>query len=136
MKILGLGKVLSVVALAGVLSSSAMADWDFDVQGQITAVNQAQKTVTIGGPTGTLTVKVLPYTEIKGDDCGPFGQDTFGTFNDLTVGKFIKIEALPSGGYNAYNTTNAGAVDPKTGLPANMELVAKEIEWNCYPRAY
>lgn len=136
MKIVGLSKVASVLAIIGLVSTSAMADWDFDVHGQITAVNDAQKTVTIGGATGELTIKVLPHTEIKGDDCGAFGQDIYGTFKDLTVGKFIQIEALPAGGYNAYNTTNAGAVDPKTGLPANMELVAKEIEWKCRPSAY
>lgn len=69
-----------------------MADYDFDVQGQISAVDDANKTVTITGPSGSLTIKVLPYTEIKGDDCGAFGQDIYGSFKDLTVGKFVKLK--------------------------------------------
>ena len=78
----------------------------------------------------------MPYTEIKGDDCGAFGQDVYGTFKDLTVGKFVEVDAIPYGGYNAYADSNAGAINPQTGLPQNMQLTAKEIEWKCYPKAY
>ncbi|TLD87313.1 hypothetical protein [Helicobacter sp. MIT 05-5294] len=121
---------------AAILTTSAMADYDFDVQGQIAAVDNANKTITLAGPSGQLVIKVLPYTEIKGDDCGAFGQDVYGTFKDLTIGKFVKVEAIPYGGYNAYAESNAQAVNPQTGLPQNMQLTAKEIEWKCYPRAY
>ncbi|MDE5926479.1 MAG: hypothetical protein K2G68_07200, partial [Helicobacter sp.] len=94
------------------------------------------KTINLSGPGGQLVIKVLPYTEIKGDDCGAFGQDVYGTFKDLTVGKFVEVEAIPYGGYNAYADSNAGAIDPRTGLPQSMQLTAKEIEWKCYPKAY
>lgn len=129
-------KLLGAFATAAILSTSAMAGYDFDVAGQISAVDNKNKTITLSGPGGQLVIKVLPYTEIKGDDCGAFGQDIYGTFKDLTVGKFVEVEAVPYGGYNAYADSNAGAINPQTGLPQNMQLTAKEIEWKCYPRAY
>ncbi|WP_297812034.1 DUF5666 domain-containing protein [uncultured Helicobacter sp.] len=129
-------KLFGVFATAAILSTSAIAGYDFDVAGQISAVDNKNKTITLSGPGGQLVIKVLPYTEIKGDDCGAFGQDVYGTFRDLTVGKFVEVEAVPYGGYNAYADSNAGAIDPRTGLPQNMQLTAKEIEWKCYPRAY
>ena len=129
-------KLFGTLAIAAILSTSAMADYDFDVAGQIAAVDNANKTITLAGPGGQLVIKVLPYTEIKGDDCGMFGQDVYGSFKDLTVGKFVKVEAIPYGGYNAYADSNANAINPQTGLPQNMQLTAKEIEWKCYPKAY
>ncbi|MBX7490513.1 DUF5666 domain-containing protein [Helicobacter turcicus] len=129
-------KLFGTLVVAAIFSTSAMADYDFDVHGQISAVDQVKKTITLSGPGGQLVVQVLPYTEIKGDDCGAFGQDIYGSFRDLTVGKFVKVEAVPYGGYNAYNQSNAEAINPSTGLPQNMQLTAKEIEWKCYPRAY
>ncbi|CAM3475227.1 hypothetical protein [Helicobacter sp. UBA3407] len=129
-------KLFGAFATAAILSTTAMAGYDFDVAGQISAVDNKNKTITLSGPGGQLVIKVLPYTEIKGDDCGAFGQDVYGTFRDLTVGKFVKVEAIPYGGYNAYADSNSGAINPQTGLPQNMQLTAKEIEWKCYPRAY
>lgn len=129
-------KLFGVFATAAILSTTAMAGYDFDVAGQISAVDNKNKTITLSGPGGQLVIKVLPYTEIKGDDCGAFGQDVYGTFRDLTVGKFVKVEAIPYGGYNAYADSNSGAINPQIGLPQNMQLTAKEIEWKCYPRAY
>lgn len=128
-------KLLGAFAAAAILSTSAMA-YDFDVAGQISAVDNQNKTITLSGPGGQLVIKVMPYTEIKGDDCGAFGQDVYGTFRDLTVGKFVEVDAIPYGGYNAYADSNAGAINPQTGLPQNMQLTAKEIEWKCYPKAY
>ena len=129
-------KLFGTLATAAILSTSAMADYDFDVAGQIAAVDNANKTITLAGPGGQLVIKVLPYTEIKGDDCGMFGQDVYGSFKDLTVGKFVKVEAIPYGGYNAYADSNANAINPQTGLPQNMQLTAKEMKWKCYPKAY
>lgn len=129
-------KLFGALVSAAILSTSAMAGYDFDVHGQISAVDNKNKTITLSGPGGQLVIKVLPYTEIKGDDCGAFGQDIYGSFKDLTVGKFVEVEAIPYGGYNAYAESNAQAVNPQTGLPQNMQLTAKEIEWKCYPRAY
>lgn len=128
-------KLLGAFAAAAILSTSAMA-YDFDVAGQISAVDNQNKTITLSGPGGQLVIKVMPYTEIKGDDCGAFGQDVYGTFKDLTVGKFVEVDAIPYGGYNAYADSNVGAINPQTGLPQNMQLTAKEIEWKCYPKAY
>ena len=128
-------KLLGAFAATAILSTSTMA-YDFDVAGQISAVDNQNKTITLSGPGGQLVIKVMPYTEIKGDDCGAFGQDVYGTFKDLTVGKFVEVDAIPYGGYNAYADSNAGAINPQTGLPQNMQLTAKEIEWKCYPKAY
>lgn len=131
-----IGKLLCILGICGGLSTSLMArDMDFDVRGAISAVDDKQKTITISGPSGALTIKILPYTELKGDDCGAFGRDVYGTFKDLTVGKFVEIEAIPYN-YDAYANSNAQAVDPKTGLPANMQFAAKEVEWKCRPKAY
>lgn len=110
-------KLFGAFATAAILSTTAMAGYDFDVAGQISAVDNKNKTITLSGPGGQLVIKVLPYTEIKGDDCGAFGQDVYGTFRDLTVGKFVKVEAIPYGGYNAYADSNSGAINPQTGLP-------------------
>lgn len=129
-------KLLSMVLGVFMFGSLSFADFDFDVRGQISAVDNANKTITLSSANGKLVIKVLPYTEIKGDDCGAFGQDIYGSFKDLTVGKFVKVEAIPHGGYNAYNDSNSQVIDPKTQLPQNMELVAKEIEWKCTPKAY
>lgn len=131
-----MSKMVSIILGISMLGSVAFADFDFDVHGQISSVDNANKTITLAGANGQLVIKVLPYTEIKGDDCGAFGQDIYGSFKDLSVGKFVKVEAVPHGGYNAYNDTNAQAINPKTQLPADMQLVAKEIEWKCVPRAY
>ena len=130
-------KLLSSFALAAMLFSVANADYDFDIYGQIANVDNQNKTITLASQSGEkLIIKVLPYTEIKGDDCGPFGTDTYGTFRDLTVGKYIKVEAIPYGGYNAYNNSNQNAINPQTGLPSDGQLTAKEIEWQCGRRAY
>ena len=123
-------KLLSAVAMAAAFTTGAFA-YDFDLHGTISAVDNANKTITLAGPGGQVVIKVLPYTEIKGDDCGAFGQDVYGSFKDLTPGKFVKVEAIPNGGYNAYN---GGQMDNTTGLP--KDLVAKEIEWKCMPKAY
>lgn len=129
-------KLFGTLAAAAILSTSAMAGYDFDVRGQISAVDDKNKTITLSSAGGQLVIKVLPYTEIKGDDCGAFGQDVYGTFKDLTVGKFVEVEAVPYGGYNAYADNNAQAINPQSGLPKDMQLTAKEIEWKCRPQAY
>lgn len=123
-------KLFGAVAMAATFSTGALA-YDFDLHGTISAVDNANKTITLAGPGGQVVIKVLPYTEIKGDDCGAFGQDIYGSFKDLTPGKFVKVEAIPNGDYNAYN---GGQMDNTTGLP--KDLVAKEIEWKCMPKAY
>ena len=76
--------LLGALSLAALFSTAAMADYDFDVQGQISAVNDKDKTITLAGPGGQLVIKVLPYTEIKGDDCVSFVKDVDGSVLDLT----------------------------------------------------
>ena len=89
-----LRKSLMGVIMAGLLSVPALAD--MDINGQIVSVNDAKKTITIAGPSGNVAIQVFPYTELKGDDCGVFGAwDTHEKFTALTVGMFVKIDAIP-----------------------------------------
>ncbi|RAX55513.1 hypothetical protein CCZ01_09960 [Helicobacter monodelphidis] len=118
-------KLLSVAILSGLCVTPILADWD--LQGQISAVDPAKKTITLQGMNGVnAVIQILPYTQLKGDDCGAFGNDVYGTFADLTVGKFIEAEVYPA---NAM----AGA---QQAPAAGGQFVAKEVEWKCYPRAY
>ena len=109
-----LRKSLMGVIMAGLLSVPALAD--MDINGQIVSVNDAKKTITIAGPSGNGEIQVVPYTELKGDDCGVFGAwDTHEKFTALKVGMFVKIDAIPQ---------------------AQGILGAKEIEWQCGRKAY
>lgn len=105
--------VLSLLALG--LGSSAYAD--MDMYGQITAVDNTAKTITLSGNGGaSIVVQVFPYTELKGDDCGIFGAyDTHEKFTALKPGMFIQVDGMPS---------------------ANGVFGAREIEWQCGRRAY
>ncbi|WP_233704041.1 hypothetical protein [Helicobacter mesocricetorum] len=123
-----LTKILGALSLATLLSSALIADDDFDVYGQISAVDSVNKTITLSAPGGQLVIKVLPFTKIKGDDCGPFGNDVYGTFKDLTIGKSIKAEIISYGAYPA--------VQDLAAQSPNTQYNAKEIEWKCYPKAY
>ena len=98
----------------GLFSLPAVAD--FDIDGQITQINDAKKTITIAGPSGNVEIQVFPYTELKGDDCGMFGAwDTHEKFSALKVGMFVSVDAIPQ---------------------AQGMLGAKEIEWQCGRKAY
>lgn len=95
--------------------SLLFADSDIEIQGQITKINDTQKTISLSNANGEITIQVFPYTEIKGDDCGTFGNDTNEKFSALKTGMFVEVEALPqsSGGFGA-----------------------KSIEWKCGAKAY
>ncbi|MDE5602874.1 MAG: hypothetical protein K2I71_03010 [Helicobacter sp.] len=127
-----LTKILGILGLVTLLSSTIVADDDFDVYGQISAVDSVNKTITLNAPGGQLVIQVLPHTKIKGDNCGPFRNDVYGTFKDLTVGKSIKAEVLSYGAYPP--AQNLSAQSPNT--PNNAQYTAKEIEWKCHPKAY
>ena len=117
--------------LAGLLASPLLADWD--IEGQITAINPTAKTITIAGLGGNAVVQILPYTKLKGDDCGPWGNDVYGTFADLKQGMFVEAEVYPAGaGMPMNSTVNTQAPQIVEGA----QFVAKEVEWKCMPRAY
>lgn len=132
---LGLKLSAAAVLCAGVFSS-ANADNDFDVYGQISAVNAAARTITISNGAQNMEIKIMPHTKLKGDDCGMFGNDTYGTFDrDLTPGKFVKVEIFygyMGGGYPQAYPQQGQAQNPQMQGP----MVAKEVEWKCRPGAY
>lgn len=76
-----LKKMLKTALFMAVFSAPAFAD--MDIQGQIVDVNNANKTITISGLNGNMVVQVFPYTKLKGDDCGIFGNDTYHNFTAL-----------------------------------------------------
>ena len=119
------------LVLAGLLASPLLADWD--IEGQITAINAAAKTITIAGMGGNAVVQILPYTKLKGDDCGPWGNDVYGTFADLKQGMFVEAEVYPAGA-GMPNMGGNAAQAPQ--IVQEAQFVAKEVEWKCMPRAY
>lgn len=113
-------KKLAHLIFAGALGATALADWD--IAGQITAIDPVQHTITLNG---NAVIQILPYTKLKGDDCGIFWNDTYGTFADLEIGKFVEAEVYPSAPVGAAN-----GIAP-TGAPA-AQFVAQEVEWKCF----
>ncbi|WP_300796922.1 DUF5666 domain-containing protein [Helicobacter sp. UBA3407] len=106
-------KKLLAVLFGIAISIPAFAD--MDIQGQIVSVNNANKTITISGMNGSnMVVQVFPYTKLKGDDCGVFGNDTYHNFTALKPGMFVEIDGYPQG----------------------QVFGAQEIEWKCGRRAY
>lgn len=100
-------KSLALAAL--VLCSNAWADWE--IAGQITAVDSINHTITLNGNTN---VHILPYTKLVGDDCGFFYNDTYGNFSDLEVGKLVEADVY------------------KMQTPTQQEqFVAQKVEWKC-----
>lgn len=93
-----------------------------DLDGVITDINDANKTITING----FLVQILPQTKIELDECGIFGMDLAGKFVDLKVGAFVEAEVFPNMTSVAgqYATQNAGSV----GAPI---YIAEEIEVKC-----
>lgn len=98
---------LSLLLGLGVLKAN-----DIEINGQITAIDDANKTITLNG---TQVIKVFPHTKLKGDNCGLFGSDLRGKFVDLKVNMFVEVEMLPQ---------------------FDGSLGAKEIEWKCGGNAY
>lgn len=105
-------RFIRAMLFASLWSLPAFAD--MDIQGQIIDVNNANKTITISGMNGNMVVQVFPYTKLKGDDCGLFGNDTYHNFTALKPGMFVEIDGYPQGQF----------------------FGAQEIEWKCGRRAY
>lgn len=125
-------KTLIGALFLGLLSSSSLFA-DGEIYGEIIAVNPAKKTITLGGYGTPMEVSVSPYTEIKGDDCGLFGMDTYGTFRDLVVGRWVKIDGYPTA--NGYY--GAGMPVSSDGQQQAMPgFMAHEIEYECRRMAY
>lgn len=126
-----LKKIFGALSLATTLLSGALiaGDNDFDVYGQISAVDSVNKTITLASPGGqNIIFQVLPNTKITGDNCGPFGNDVYGTFKDLTIGKFVKVEAVQYGAYPPAQSSNT---------PNNVvQYTATDIQWECGRKAY
>ncbi|MDE5592036.1 MAG: hypothetical protein K2I63_03660 [Helicobacter sp.] len=97
-----------------------MADSD-EIMGQISAVDDINKTITLNVHGNEMIIQVFPHTKIKGDDCGTFGSDVYGTFKDLTIGKFVEVEVTPYGNH----------ANPSTSSQKGTHFGAKEIEWKC-----
>ena len=92
--------------------STSLIMADFDIHGQITNIDGANHTITLNG---NQVIKIYPYTELKGDDCGMFGNDIHAKFTDLKPGMFVEVDAIPE---------------------ASGMLGAKEVEWKCNKMAY
>lgn len=107
---------LKATLIAGILCSAAIADNDIEVHGQITSIDNAKKTITLAAAQGNVVVQIFPYTKLKGDDCGTFGQDTHEKFTALKPNMFVKVEGYPQANSNV--------------------LGAKEVEWKCGKSAY
>lgn len=99
------------IILALSLGLGAVFASDMDIEGLISSVDDANKTITING----FVVQILPQTKIKLDECGVFGTDLAGKFVDLKQGSFAEAEVYP-------NTANAGATP---------SYIAKEVEVKC-----
>ncbi|RAX58670.1 hypothetical protein CCZ01_02495 [Helicobacter monodelphidis] len=108
---------------------SLFADWD--INGEIIAIDNQAKTITLGGWGSSVVVKVLPHTRMEGDDCGWFGLwDSNGSFKDLYIGQLVEVDVLQ--GY----VPPQGMQDPNT-IPQIPQVTARKIEWKCYGnRAY
>lgn len=96
-------------AIFGVLmvlaSTSAMADFDVDIYGRV--IGKGTQSITISSFGESREVLVSPWTKVEVEVRGLLHYDYDGTLNDVTVGDWAKIEAVP----NAYG-----------------EFYAKEIE--------
>lgn len=120
-------KLLTLALLGGALCSVLAADWD--IYGKIVAVDDKNKTVTLEGTGGVAVVQILPYTELKGDNCGQWGNDVYGTFVDLSVGKIVEMEVYPVGMVPPQGQQAA----PMQGVAKEAQFIAKEVEWKCLP---
>ena len=99
------------------IAVSVNAYAEYEMHGQISSVNEENKTITLIGNGGAnVVVQVFPYTKLKGDDCGAFGAyDTYEKFTALKAGMFVQVDGMPN---------------------ANGLVSAKEIEWKCGKKAY
>lgn len=102
-------KYLLLALVLGASFPVAYADSDIELRGGIASIDANSHTLNITTERGDVSVFVAPYTKIKGDNCGTFGQDVSMDFASLKEGMFVDVDAIPN----------------------NNNLVAKEIEIDC-----
>lgn len=90
---------------AATASTNAMADFDVDIYGRVTG--KGAQSIAISSFGESREVLVSPWTKVEVEVRGLLHYDYDGTLDDVTVGDWVKIEAVP----NAYG-----------------EFYAKEIE--------
>lgn len=96
--------IYSLLLLCGI---SSLGFADSDINGIITSIDPAAKTITINQ---NMKIKVLPNTAIEID--GRFF-DSYGNFANLRLNDFVEVEIA---GYNAYAPA------------ANQEFIATSID--------
>lgn len=96
-------------ATTATIATPALADFDVDIIGQVTAVTPSSITVdNMGTP---VTVTVTPMTDIEAEyKSGPFDYDRRIALSDIKVGEWVKIDAIPQ------------------GTPPNVKYVAEDID--------
>ena len=87
----------SIVAFlsAAALSAPALADFDFDVMGQITAVNPQGITLSTMGK--SMNIAVTPFTDIEVERRGFVEFDYHISLSGIRVGDWAKVEVIPTG---------------------------------------
>lgn len=97
------------LATTSLMATPALADFDVDIIGQVTAVTPSSITVdNMGTP---VTVTVTPMTDIEAEyKSGPFDYDRRIALSDIKVGEWVKIDAIPQ------------------GTPPNVKYVAEDID--------
>ncbi len=76
-------------------STPALADYDFDVVGQITAVNP--QGITLNSMGKSMEIMVTPITEIEVERRGFFEYDYHISLGQVQVGDWAKVEVVPTG---------------------------------------
>ena len=82
---------LAATAVAA-FSTPALADFDFDVMGQVTAVSP--QSITVDSMGRSITVSLFPYVEVEVERRG---YDYHTSVHDIRVGEWVKMEVIPMG---------------------------------------
>ena len=88
-------KFLLGLATAAAFSSPALADYDFDVMGQVAAVTPQSLTVNTMGK--AMTIAVNPITKVEVEKRGFIEFDYHTSFSNIRVGDWVKVEVIPMG---------------------------------------
>ena len=82
-------------AAAVAFSTPALADYDFDVMGQVAAVTPQSMTVNAMGK--AMTIAVNPITKVEVEKRGFIEYDYHTSFSNVKVGDWVKVEVIPMG---------------------------------------
>ncbi len=88
-------KFLLGLAVAATFSTPALADYDFDVMGQVAAVTPQSLTVNTMGK--AMTIAVNPITKVEVEKRGFIEFDYHTSFSNIRVGDWVKVEVIPMG---------------------------------------